>query len=144
MGRGQAFAAALDAALGGWQAEAPIRAGFASRVATATLFFHLEPPSRPVPVAAYTPAERPTPKPAPPHTLTPTQQQAYDTFQRLGARLDAAFTRRELRTAFRRLALRYHPDRHPGSGAGETSRLSDAFRQLTAAYEQLHPLPARL
>ena len=139
MGRGQAFAEVLDDALGGWQAETPLRAGFASSVATTTLFFDIGAELR---LPAVAPRARAASRRIN-HTLTVEQQQALDALVGLGARIDAAFTRHELRTAFRTLALRYHPDRHPHSNDRQKAQLSARFRDITEAYEQLQGVLAR-
>jgi DnaJ-like protein len=43
----------------------------------------------------------------------------------------------ELRSAYRRLARRYHPDRHPASTDGEKERLSGLFAEVTAHYRRI-------
>ncbi len=103
------------------------------------------------PATATAPRQRPQPEapPAPrpeaprsqaprapriPRRLKPAEQTALQTLVNLGASLDGAFTARELRTAFRALAQRYHPDRHPGANDAERMRLGATFAELTSAY----------
>jgi hypothetical protein len=82
---------------------------------------------------------------APPRTLTPVQRAALDHLRTAGATdLDAAFTLDSLKQAFRRLALRYHPDRHPGSGEGDRRRLAAAFAGVHDAYRTLLGVAASL
>ena len=117
---GKAFAEVLDGYLEGFDATpaAPPRTGFG--IGTQPFLFTAPPrPARPRRI------------------LSPRQQLAFDTIAALGGRLAADFTRDELRATFRALALRYHPDRHPGSNERETARLATSFSQLTAAYERL-------
>lgn len=77
----------------------------------------------------------------PSRRLTKAQQQALDTIVELGASLDADFTEHDLRAAHRGLALRYHPDRHPGAGVQELSRLAALFSRANAACERLTSIP---
>jgi hypothetical protein len=42
-----------------------------------------------------------------------------------------------VRAAFRQLAWRWHPDRHPGASDGARAVLCRRFAQITGAYEQL-------
>ncbi len=92
-----------------------------------------------------------TPTPAPPHApsvapalptrpvrhLTIGQRQALDALVALGARLDDAFTARDLRSAFRTLARRYHPDRHPALDGRDAARLAAHFTRAREAHDQL-------
>jgi len=66
--------------------------------------------------------------------LRPTEESALQTLIRLGAGLDRSYTAQELRSAFRELAHRYHPDRHPGASESERVRLGSTFAELTSAY----------
>jgi hypothetical protein len=80
---------------------------------------------------------RPAPPPRPRRTLSARQDRALRSLVELGAPLDDAFTDAELRSAFRALAMRYHPDRHPGSSAADVSGLAARFAALTDAYREL-------
>lgn len=109
-------------------------------------FIWLEHPRRPtvvahVPRAAYVPPVTNASPVRPSRHLTRKQQQALDTLVELGAGIDAAFTADELRAAYRRLARHYHPDRHPGAGAQELSRLEVLFSRAHAAYGLLKAVP---
>jgi len=61
----------------------------------------------------------------------------------LGADLGEYLSVNTLRRAFRRLARRYHPDRHPGSGAAELHRLACLFAEATEHYRVLAAALAR-
>jgi hypothetical protein len=74
------------------------------------------------------------PEPRVARSLKPAEKLALQTLVRLGAALDGRFTARELRSAFRALAQRYHPDRHPHVTEAERSRLSATFAEVTSAY----------
>lgn len=52
----------------------------------------------------------------------------------LGAGLDERFTAADLRSAFRRLARRYHPDRHSTCTEAQKTDLSRVFARLRDAY----------
>lgn len=79
--------------------------------------------------------ERPFSRPQ--RILSSRGRAALDQLNALGAAIGADFTVQELRQAFRTLARRYHPDRHPGSSAIEKARLSRQFIQLHDAYRDL-------
>jgi hypothetical protein len=55
----------------------------------------------------------------------------------LGADLGDDLSVATLRRAFRRLARRYHPDRHPGSSTAELERLARLFAEATGHYRVL-------
>jgi DnaJ-class molecular chaperone len=61
---------------------------------------------------------------------------ARDLYDVLGVKRDA--TEREIRTAFRRLARRHHPDVNPGNADAETR-----FKEINAAYEVLSDADSR-
>ena len=87
-------------------------------------------PSRP---AAAAPVHVPPPRP-----LTPAQRVALDHLREAGAAsLDHSFTPDTLKQAFRQLALRYHPDRHPGCTDRERRRLAATFASVHDAYRTL-------
>jgi len=75
--------------------------------------------------------------------LTGEQQRALAGLIALGARLDADFTPRELQSAFRSLARRYHPDRHPGSTDAERTTLSQQFAAVLDHYRRLCAIAPR-
>lgn len=72
---------------------------------------------------------RPKPPP-PPHALSEPQSAAAAFFTDYGTPLSPAFSQRELKKAFRLLALRLHPDTNKGALAG-------AFIELKKNYETL-------
>jgi len=77
--------------------------------------------------------------------LTLLETRALAALNALGAGLDETVSPDTLRRAFRRLAHRYHPDRHPHSSAVETARLARQFADATAHYRLLAAgLDARL
>ena len=79
-----------------------------------------------------------------PHTGRPRRspffpglRQALEKFIWLGAAVGLDFSATELRSAFRVLALRYHPDRHPGIADVERARLGRIFAELSECHRQL-------
>ena len=90
---------------------------------------------KPRPVDPAEPSARPAP--APKFRLTTLEARALAALNALGADLDDSVCPETLRKAFRRLAHRYHPDRHPGIGATETARLARQFADATAHYRPL-------
>lgn len=72
----------------------------------------------------------------PPRVLTAAQAQALDALNACGAALTVRFTRAELRSAYRRLARRFHPDRHAHRTA-DTAALAQTFAAITAHYRLL-------
>jgi hypothetical protein len=78
---------------------------------------------------------------ATPHRrLTPQEQHAFDALNRLGAGLPADFTAAQLRSAFRALARRYHPDKHPLALSGQKARLAEVFTAIVAHQARLMTL----
>ena len=69
--------------------------------------------------------------------LTMTQQRSLDAFNQLGASVGVDFSSSDLRSAFRLLARRYHPDRHPGATEPDRRRLSQQFTIVRRSYETL-------
>jgi hypothetical protein len=65
------------------------------------------------------------------------EQRAFDALEALGGTLAADFTFDELRSVFRNLARRYHPDRHSGSSTLEKTRLAEQFTKARDAYQVL-------
>jgi hypothetical protein len=100
-------------------------------------------PGRPAPTSgapAWTPVygARPGAQSRPARRLTPAERRALDTLCALGAgALGDHFTDAELKSAFRELARRFHPDRHPGSSDAERARLSREFASACEAYRTL-------
>lgn len=75
------------------------------------------------------PAVRPQPKARPAHVLNERQLTALHFFKTAGSALENNYSLPELKTEFRKLALRFHPDRPQGSASH--------FIQLKAAYDNL-------
>jgi hypothetical protein len=81
---------------------------------------------------------RPGAQVRPARHLMPAQQAALDGLRALGApALTSDFTEAEIKSAFRALARKFHPDRHPGSSDPERARLSRAFATVCDAYRTL-------
>jgi hypothetical protein len=155
MRRPIAFAEVLEEKLGGGTSEPPTspKPAFAHIPTVRVFFFEFGATARPVHAARGTHPYRAGPEPAtrvhcepsvrPRRSLTSREQAALDQLNALGASIGADFTVDGLRSAFRALAPRYHPDRHPGSSASEQARLSMQFVQLNDAYRELQSaLPA--
>jgi DnaJ domain len=158
MGRGKAFVEVLDEAMAGYEPGEPVHTsrtglGYAT---PSILFFDIGLRHAPRPLApglpsasSGAPASRgpapvgrsSVPFPRPRRTLSSQEQEALDAFVQLGADMGDDFTDAELRSVFRLLALRYHPDRHPGTSDREKARLSVCFAQLHDAYETLKTTP---
>jgi hypothetical protein len=69
--------------------------------------------------------------------LTPAQWRAVEAFNQLGAGIRVDFSVGELRSAFRMLARRYHPDRHPDASVVDRHRLAWQFTTIRNSYETL-------
>jgi hypothetical protein len=69
--------------------------------------------------------------------LSPLERRALVALNDLGAGLGESPSPSTLRRAFKRLARRYHPDRHPGSSAAEQERLARVFVEATGHYRVL-------
>jgi hypothetical protein len=97
----------------------------------------------PAPETHSTPfTERPTTRKV---TLSLRDMRALAALNDLGADLGEDLSPNGLRRAFRQLARRYHPDRHPGSSAAEQDRLARLFAEATVHYRVLAAaLTARL
>lgn len=75
--------------------------------------------------------------PRAPRPLTPAQRDAVNALARLGATLSPAFDATELRSSYRSLARRLHPDRHQSSTATVRARLASDFAAATDHYKTL-------
>lgn len=83
-------------------------------------------------------AARPGAQLRPARRLSPAQQQALDDLRSLGASaLTAEFTDADIKSAFRILARKFHPDTHPGSSDLERASLARAFASVCDAYRTL-------
>lgn len=83
-------------------------------------------------------APRPGAPRPPARVLSLAQRRALECLRGFGAvTLDESFTDDEVRSAFRSLALRFHPDRHPAVGDDDRRYLAEAFDRVTRAYRQL-------
>jgi hypothetical protein len=69
--------------------------------------------------------------------LTSVQQRSLDAFVDAGASIGPDFSADEVRSAYRRLALRLHPDRHPLASDGEKASLARQFAAITTDYDVL-------
>ncbi len=79
-----------------------------------------------------------SPKRARSRRLNQLQSAALQCLQWHGAdELDPSFSPAELKAAFRGLAKRFHPDRHPSCSAEQRARLAREFARIVQAYRQL-------
>jgi hypothetical protein len=114
------FAEILDTHLGCTPVPPPTPV-WSSRPLTTPLFaFEL-------PLTAQRGTVQPRVEPALPARLTPLERKT----------LDEAQTPDALRRAYRTLAHRYHPDRHPGCSAADRGRLAHLFAEATDHYRRL-------
>jgi DnaJ-class molecular chaperone len=75
--------------------------------------------------------------------LNERERQALDWLRCAGAcALTERFTAVELKSAFRALARRFHPDAQPGVDEWRRQELAESFRRLTAAYRALRAVLA--
>ena len=103
-----AFGDVLDNLVGGFPAEEPTR--------------HWHPGIATMPLLTF---RRPGRK------LSAHERDALDFLNTLGADLTADFTRHELRSAFRALARRFHPDANPRATGREFATIRDAYEILS-------------
>jgi hypothetical protein len=78
-----------------------------------------------------------------PRPLTAREQQALEALNRFGAGLAPDFTVAELRSAFRVLARRYHPDGHPASDIAQKAHFARAFGEIVEHHRQLTAVACR-
>ena len=76
----------------------------------------------------------------PAHRLNDRQKHAFDTLVALGGRLSGDFTADDLQREYRRLAKRYHPDRHGAASAGDRDATARRFAAVTDSYRGLRAL----
>jgi curved DNA-binding protein CbpA len=69
--------------------------------------------------------------------LAPAERHAFDELVGLGARLREDFTPIELRSAFRALARRYHPDRCPSRTPDDQAHAARIFAFIVGHYRCL-------
>lgn len=134
--RAPSFAAVLDDVLGRTPPEPPAARAWTPWVLPrgAVQFLFARPLTSAVPRWPLAPAARPR---RARHLLNDVQQQAFERFAALGAPLEADFSIEELRRAYRRLAQRYHPDRHTAAAAAEREMLARGFTEAAAGYRCL-------
>jgi hypothetical protein len=118
------FAEILDAELGCTPVPPPARA-WSGRPLTPPLFA-FERPQTAAPRRASVQPALPA-QPPPPARLTSSELQTLADARTLDA----------LRGAYRTLARRYHPDRHPGCSPTERARLARLFAEATDSYRSL-------
>jgi hypothetical protein len=109
-------------------------AGAAAPAGAAFLF--TRPLTAPIPRWPEAVFQRP---PRRPHRLTAEQQKALRGFLSLGGVVADDFTAEELRRAYRRLAHRYHPDRHRDASPATRALLARQFAEATECYRCLAP-----
>ena len=147
MGRWTPFAEVLEEKLGVAEPPPPLSpvTGFDHR-ATVHAFLEFTAASKPVsswhprhPYAAPDgPTDPPQQQPTPAERrLSRQEREALDQLNTLGAAISPYFTAEELRSAFRALALTFHPDRHHRSTRAEAASLSRDFIALHEAYRTL-------
>jgi hypothetical protein len=102
---------------------------------------HLTPARRTTPRESFSAQRSGTTAARPGHPrrlLTDAQRAAVEVLRASGASdLGEGFTAAELRSAYRRLALRWHPDRHAAAAPAERAWLAQTFARITSAYRQL-------
>lgn len=82
-------------------------------------------------------SESPKAEPRKAHLLDVEDTAAIEFFRREGCELSTDFTVGELKTAYRKLALKLHPDRHSGDDEVARRRWDLRFQQLVAVTERL-------
>ena len=83
------------------------------------------------------PAVQPAAQTRPARLLSEREQRALADLVTLGGALTGEFTFDELRSVFRTLARRYHPDRHTGCSEQDKARLAEQFTRARDAYRVL-------
>ena len=58
-----------------------------------------------------------------------------DYYQILGVSKDASAD--DIKSAFRKLAMKYHPDRYAGQGASAQKQAEENFKLINNAYERI-------
>ena len=111
-----AFGDVLDSLVGDMPADGPARSWHPG-IATPPLFSV----RRPLDGARVTPVRK----------LCAHERDALDLLNYLGAQLSADFTRDELRSAFRALARRVHPDVNPRASGREFAAIREAYELLS-------------
>lgn len=76
---------------------------------------------------------RPAPKPRPAHKLTAEQMQSFHFFKCHHSELADNFSKADLKSAFRKLALKLHPDQ--GGKADQFLSLKLAFENLSSVFK---------
>lgn len=140
---GRPFAEVLDAALGSQHPPVPPRVTSWRFAAPppGPLHFAGSAPAASLGHAAYTLAAAL----APPHAaaprvtrvLTTAQRDAVQALAQLGAPLSPSFDAAELRSSYRSLARRLHPDRHQAGAPAVRARLASDFAAATDHYKTL-------